>query len=616
MASTNENDLEQRVSRIEQSLASMQATIEAMGHPRVENAASARPQRENARPDFGFNPPPAPSSTPRSASRTPATPPAHATSAKSAQSGIASWFTARSAEWWLGALGVVFLVIGMFLLYRYAVEHNWITPFVRVLTGVAVGAGLLAAGMRRTQQNADAPNQPISLREIFIGGAIAVWYITSYAAAVLYHLVPLSGARFSFAVLSIFAGWLALKERRILYALVAVGVGFYAPGLLASPGQSLIELATYVTALGALGIVLYLMRGWQAVLWITFFGFWATLAAAQVRSGYLRYSATSAVLTIVIVGFAAAFTRVPLMRRGLLATGSDRYAGSKTPDKVAVWVITLASPMIMLALLASVWLRAASELWSLISIALAAGAFVLSQESDESRLGITEIELTAAVLWSLAGVLFLFGSLASRMGIRADAVPVAVGALHAGLAILVIRNLAMTVPRAWAKITALVAFLATFAYELTVWGAPAGISGRAVRWDWIVAESIVIAVLAWFWISLRRGSDPDRGIAPVYGIGAYALLLLVLANVMGIIWPPLITVSYAVCGAALLLLSRRGEGRGALLKLGGLTMIIVVGRLVLIDLSAVETIWRVLLFLACGMVFVVTSYKMRAPATA
>ncbi len=32
-------------------------------------------------------------------------------------------------------------------------------------------------------------------------------------------------------------------------------------------------------------------------------------------------------------------------------------------------------------------------------------------------------------------------------------------------------------------------------------------------------------------------------------------------------------------------------------------MFIVVGRLLLVDLSSVETIWRVLLFLVCGAVF-------------
>jgi uncharacterized membrane protein len=41
-------------------------------------------------------------------------------------------------------------------------------------------------------------------------------------------------------------------------------------------------------------------------------------------------------------------------------------------------------------------------------------------------------------------------------------------------------------------------------------------------------------------------------------------------------------------------------------------MVIVVGRLLLVDLSTVEAIWRVLLFLACGAVFLYTGYRMQS----
>ena len=40
-------------------------------------------------------------------------------------------------------------------------------------------------------------------------------------------------------------------------------------------------------------------------------------------------------------------------------------------------------------------------------------------------------------------------------------------------------------------------------------------------------------------------------------------------------------------------------------------MLIVVARLLLVDLSSVETIWRVLLFLVCGAVFLYTGYRMQ-----
>jgi hypothetical protein len=41
-----------------------------------------------------------------------------------------------------------------------------------------------------------------------------------------------------------------------------------------------------------------------------------------------------------------------------------------------------------------------------------------------------------------------------------------------------------------------------------------------------------------------------------------------------------------------------------------------VARLLVVDLSSVETIWRVLLFLLCGALFLYTGYRMQPRSTA
>ena len=77
------------------------------------------------------------------------------------------------------------------------------------------------------------------------------------------------------------------------------------------------------------------------------------------------------------------------------------------------------------------------------------------------------------------------------------------------------------------------------------------------------------------------------------------------------VWPPLVTTSYAVLGAVLLVLSRREGGNPMLRQLGGATMLVVVARLLLVDLSSVETIWRVLLFLVIGALFLYTGQRLQ-----
>ena len=102
----------------------------------------------------------------------------------------------------------------------------------------------------------------------------------------------------------------------------------------------------------------------------------------------------------------------------------------------------------------------------------------------------------------------------------------------------------------------------------------------------------------------------------VLGIAAYFTGVLIMWRALEPVWPPLVTTSYAVLGAVLLVLSRRPGSNPLLRHLGGATMLVVVGRLLLVDLSSVETIWRVLLFLLCGALFLYTGYRMQPRSTA
>jgi len=128
---------------------------------------------------------------------------------------------------------------------------------------------------------------------------------------------------------------------------------------------------------------------------------------------------------------------------------------------------------------------------------------------------------------------------------------------------------------------------------------------------WLASGTIALAATAF--ISRRLLAEPTEESHGVVLAGAgYLTGLILLWRVLEPIWPPLVTASYALVGAGLLILSRREGGHPKLKYLGGATMVIVVGRLLLVDLSSVEAIWRVLLFLACGAVFLYTGYRMQS----
>src|SRR4029079_11339288 len=95
-------DLEARLGRLEQAVYDIQQTLEQSSRPRARRDQTVEP----AVPRVEVAPPPRRA---RAQSTNPEFP-------------SPEWIAARSAEWWLGSLGVVFLVIASFLLYRYAVD--------------------------------------------------------------------------------------------------------------------------------------------------------------------------------------------------------------------------------------------------------------------------------------------------------------------------------------------------------------------------------------------------------------------------------------------------------------------------------------------------------------
>lgn len=260
--------------------------------------------------------------------------------------------------------------------------------------------------------------------------------------------------------------------------------------------------------------------------------------------------------------------------------------------------------MLVLALLSWTWPHVASQFWGIAAIGFGIEAWRLSLVENQTDAEATQIETTAAVLWTLAGLFGIIPSLHPRFVSDVSAVFLGVAALHAALWIYLLHRRDLTAARSVSKVTALVTLAAVVIYEMQHF------PGRSIEWSWLLAEGIVLAVVMWFWKVLSGDpAEEIQGIAAA--VAGYATLLLILARVLGFIWPPLVSMSFALAGASLAVASRQGSSRGLLLKLGGLTMVVVVGRLLIIDLSAVETIWRVLLFLVIGSMFVYTSYRLQ-----
>jgi len=188
----------------------------------------------------------------------------------------------RAARWslqgeqWTGRVGLFLLFLGLVFLFRYSVEQGWITPPVRVLFGVALGAVLLAGGVRASRARP-------SYGAILLAGAIAAFYASGWAASYLYSLLPRPVAFGWMAGVTALA--LALARRHDQAALASLGAfgGFATPFLLRPDSATVLELVIYTSLVVLWTTALYLERGWRSVSWTTTIGALGVLAVGVER---------------------------------------------------------------------------------------------------------------------------------------------------------------------------------------------------------------------------------------------------------------------------------------------------------------------------------------------
>jgi uncharacterized membrane protein len=594
MDSSKEQEIEARLAKIEYAIASLQRSVDGLAGER--RYASPGQQSQSADPLRAER------------MRTP--------QPRAAEPKLPEWLSSRSPEWWLSRLGAAFVVLAVLILYGYAVDKGWITPPIRVLAGVLVGAALVWAG-HHTERPSQAKVPDLGMRELLYGAGLGVWYVTVYAASVWYQMISSPSARLLYFTLGLVSTWIALEDRREIFAFLAIATGFATPFILPAPYTSLPEVSLYLGAIAGVGLIIYLMRGWPAIIWLTFLAFWFSVTVTIYDRGILDSVAVgSLALTFLFLVSGAAFTRVPSLRRRLLALGSDRYipapvtpatwklmdildsfsqlvgGGKSASDSHTVWVMTILSPMLTLALLGDVWPNVPVELWGVALLGLGWGAYAIARRGmpDEEM---QHVAFTAAAVWTLVGA----------VRIIPEPERLAFAALHAAF-ILVWWRQRLVGPRTIAKVTIVVALLVVLGRELS------GEAYGLLHARWVISE--VIALGASGLIARKLIADPaEKTQGMVLGVAAYMTSLLVIANILQPIWPPLITATFAALGAVLLILSRRRTGQRLMRQLGGVTMVLVVGRLLLVDLATVETIWRVMLFLVCGVVFLYTGYRLQ-----
>jgi uncharacterized membrane protein len=491
-------------------------------------------------------------------------------------------------EFWLNKLGMGLVLFGVTFLFKYSVDQGWLTPTVRVAIGAALGTLLLLAGLRLGEAQR-------SLAQVLKGGGIATFYVVGFAAFQLYSLVGYTAAFAFMVAVTVAAFALAVRDDHPMLSLIGVKGALGTPFLLYSGAGDFAWLVGYTCLVVASGVALCLSRGWRSVLWTAAAGGWSVLGIAYATgiAGLARGDATGErwilqgavlffwlTLALVVPGWE--------VRHGALAGGGA--TAPLEPSRGRPWhfhLLVVSTPLLAACFTGLAWAMSGTAWgWSAIALAtlyLGAAAALRApfRELSDAHW------LAAALLLPLATVAaasayWVYPLLAvqaaamhgvtRRLGV-ASLAAVGHGIFAACAVWFLIRLDQAGIAGNWRATADLAVIGAAVVASLQL------ASARAVR---IYLFAVHGAVLAWLWRELAPLAAGAALVSTAWG--AYGLALLVFA------------------------LRRRVE---LLQKTAIATLLLMVAKLFVVDLAALEAIWRILLFLGLGGLFLTISYLLR-----
>jgi uncharacterized membrane protein len=160
---------------------------------------------------------------------------------------------------WINRIAVVTLLLGAAFLFKYGVDNDWFGPGARVALGIAAAMISLAAGDRLWRRGQTVFAQGI------VGLGLALLYLSIYAAAMLYHLLPPGFAFVAMCIVTAGAGWLALLYNSQAVAVIAMLGGYLTPAALSTGENHPWILFGYVFLLNFGAMLLARRRSWRAL---------------------------------------------------------------------------------------------------------------------------------------------------------------------------------------------------------------------------------------------------------------------------------------------------------------------------------------------------------------
>lgn len=264
---------------------------------------------------------------------------------------------------WLNRVAVITLLFGVGFFFKYAADSGWIGPGMRVALGIVAGTAALAGGEWMWLKGQRVFAQGIT------GLGLALLYLSFYASFAFYHLVPQSAAFALMSLTTIGVAFLSIHYNAQVVAILGLLGGFLTPPLIATGEDRPYTLAFYTLLLSAGAAALAHLKGWRAIVYLSFAGTAVLYGEWAANERDLQLMRNPAMLWISL-GFLLFLFATRLAGPGLLlmnAVGSFAAAYSLLRRPFDDWMGALAAAF-----------AAAHFLWALAEEKLRMGALAIA----------------------------------------------------------------------------------------------------------------------------------------------------------------------------------------------------------------------------------------------
>lgn len=205
---------------------------------------------------------------------------------------------------WLNRIGIIAILIGVAYFLKYAFDNRWIEARGRVTIGLISGIAIVVWSESFRRKGSAAFSY--SLKAVGIG----ILYLSLWAASQYFHLVPASVAFVAMILVTASTITLALTQDAEILAVYAMIGGFSTPVLVSTGQNHEIILFSYVALLDLAILAMVSFKPWRRIVW------GAMLGTAIMYIGWADqyYDKSERPVTVLFASvFFAIFAMVPLL---------------------------------------------------------------------------------------------------------------------------------------------------------------------------------------------------------------------------------------------------------------------------------------------------------------